>query len=253
MKTLRDTFILFRRGMKHILRSPDTVITVAVMPVAMMLMFVYVFGGAVKTSMDPGVNYVNYQLPGILLMTAASGTAYTALRLFTDIRKGLFSRFRSMPVAHSAMLWANVLTTLVSTAVSIAAVVVIGLAMGFRSGAGPLNWLTAAGILLLFVHALTWVAVIPGLTAKSAEGSYVFSYPLMFLPFLSSAFVPTETMPAVLRAFAEKQPVTSIVETLRALLNGDSVGAEIWIALAWCVGISIVAYFFSMKAYRRIA
>jgi ABC-2 type transport system permease protein len=254
MKALRDTLILFRRGMKHILRSPDTIITVAVMPAAMMLMLVYVFGGAVKTSMGPGVNYVNYQLPGILLMTAASGTAYTALRLFADIQKGLFSRFRSMPIARSALLWANVLTTLVSTAASITVIIAIGLAAGFRPGAGAPAWLAAAGMLLLFVHALAWVAVIPGLTAKSAEGSYVFSYPLIFLPFLSSAFVPTETMPAVLRAFAENQPVTSIVETLRVLLDGNGalVGGGIWIALAWCAGITIAAYFFAIRAHRRI-
>jgi ABC-2 type transport system permease protein len=252
---MKHAFILFGRQMRHILRSPDTVVTVTVMPIAMMLMFVYVFGGAVKSSLSAdvnNVNYVNYQLPGILLMTVASGISYTATRLFTDIQKGLFSRFRSMPVARSAILWANVLTSLVSNAASVAMIILVALIMGFRSRAGILAWLTAAGILALFTLALTWLAIIPGLTAKTVEGSYMFSYPLIFLPFLSSAFVPTATMPATLRVFAENQPVTSIVETVRALLNSEPVGNEIWAALAWCAGITMAAYFFAMRAYKRI-
>jgi ABC-2 type transport system permease protein len=248
---MKQALILFGRQMRHILRSPDTIITVTIMPIAMMLMFVYVFGGAVKAGMSPGVNYVNYQLPGILLITISSGVAYTALRLFADIQKGLFSRFCSMPVARSAMLWANVLTSLVSNAASVALIVLVALVMGFRPGAGISGWLAAGGIMLLFTLALTWVAVILGLTAKSVEGSYMFSYPLMFLPFLSSAFVPTETMPAALRAFAENQPVTSIVETVRNLLNREPVGSEIWTAIAWCLGIWIAAYIIAARVYRR--
>jgi ABC-2 type transport system permease protein len=249
---MKHTLILFGRQMRHILRSPDTIITVAVMPIAMMLMFVYVFGGAVKTSMSGDVNYVNYQLPGILLIGVSGGISYTAVRLFTDIQKGIFARFRSMPIARSAVLWSNVLTSLASNAIAVAAVVLVALPMGFRPSGSALHWLTAAGILALFTLALTWLAVIPGLTAKSVEGSYVFSYPLIFLPFLSSAFVPTETMPAVLRAFAENQPVTGIVEAIRNLLNGGAVGGEIWVALAWCAGILTVAYCFAVRAYRRI-
>jgi ABC-2 type transport system permease protein len=249
---MKHTLILFGRQMRHILRSPDTIITVAVMPVAMMLMFVYVFGGAVKTSMESGVNYVNYQLPGVLLIGVSAGISYTAVRLFTDIQKGIFARFRAMPIARSAVLWSNVLTSLVSNAITAAAVVLVALPMGFRPSGSVPHWLAAAGILALFTLALTWLAMIPGLTAKSVEGAYVFSYPLIFLPFLSSAFVPTETMPAVLRVFAENQPVTGIVEAMRGLLSGASASNEIWIALAWCAGILIVAYFFAIRAYRRI-
>lgn len=245
-----NTGVLTGRLMKHILRSPDTIITVALTPIAMMLMFVYVFGGAVKMSMGADVNYINYQLPGILLMAIASGIAYTAFRLFMDMQKGLFSRFNSMPISRSSVLWSHVLTSLVSNMLTVVIIILVALIMGFRSSAGLPNWLAAAGILALYTLALTWIAVIPGLTAKSMEGASSFAYPLLFLPFLSSAFVPTETMPKAVRVFAENQPVTSIVETIRALLNSEPVGNDIWIALAWCVGIMVVAYLFAMKAYR---
>ena len=247
------TYVLFGRLLKHILRSPDTIITVALTPIAMMLMFVYVFGGAVKTSLGDNVNYVNYQLPGILLMAIASGIAYTAFRMFTDTQKGLFARFNSMPIGRSSMLWAHVLTSLISNMLTVVIIFLVALLMGFRSGAGIFEWLAAAGILALYTLALTWVAVIPGLMAKTMEGASSFSYPLIFLPFLSSAFVPTETMPAAVRAFANNQPVTSIVESIRSLLNSEPVGNEIWIALAWCVGIMVVAYIFAMRVYKRKA
>ena len=245
------TGVLFGRLMKHILRSPDTIITVALTPIAMMLMFVYVFGGAVKTSLGDNVNYVNYQLPGILLMAIASGIAYTAFRLFMDMQKGLFARFNSMPISRSSVLWSHVLTSLISNMLTVVIIFLVALIMGFRSSAGILAWLAATGILALYTLALTWVAVIPGITAKTMEGTSSFSYLLLFLPFLSSAFVPTETMPAVVRAFAENQPVTSIVEAIRSLLDSEPVGNDIWIALAWCVGIIVVAWFFAMRAYKR--
>ncbi len=250
MKTLRDTCILFGRSMRHILRSPDTIITVAITPIAIMLLFVYVLGGSIQTGTD---NYVNYLLPGILLMAIASGIAYTAMRLFTDVRKGLFQRFHSMPVSRSSVLWGHVLTSLVSNAITVVVIFLVALLMGFRASAGILQWLAVAGILLLFTLALTWVAVIPGLTAKSVDGASAFSYPLIFLPFVSSAFVPTSSMPAAVRAFAENQPVTSIVDTIRALLYAEPVGNEIWIALAWCVGITVVAYLVSRRVYKRMA
>ncbi len=245
------TFVLFGRLMKHILRSPDTIITVAITPIGIMLMFVYVFGGAIKASLPDGVNYVNYQLPGILIIAIASGMSYTAFRMFGDKQNGIFSRFNSMPISRSSALWAHVLVSLVSNMLTVAIIFLVALLMGFRSGAGILEWSSVAGILALFTLALTWVAVIPGLTAKSAEGASVFSYPLIFLPFFSSAFAPTETMPAAVRWFAENQPVTSIVDTVRTLLNCEPVGNEIWVALTWCIGIMIVAWFFAMRAYKH--
>ncbi|WRZ95133.1 ABC transporter permease [Streptomyces sp. NBC_01007] len=243
-----DTAVLTGRTLRHVTRSMDTIITTVITPVAMMLMFVYVFGGAIDTG---SVSYVNYMLPGILLITIASGISYTAYRLFTDMKSGIFERFQSMPIARSGVLWAHVLTSLVANLISLVIVVGVALLMGFRTGAGVLEWLAVAGILFLFTLALTWIAVVPGLSAASVEGAGAFAYPLIFLPFISSAFVPTETMPGPVRAFAEHQPVTSIVNTIRDLFAQRPVGDDIWTALAWCVGILVVAYVFAMAAYRR--
>lgn len=242
------TGLLLGRLMRNIMRSPDTIITVAITPIMMMLLFVYVFGGAIETGTD---NYVNYLLPGILLIAIASGVAYTSLRLFTDVNSGLMARFITMPIKRSSVLWAHVLTSLISNGLTVVVVLLIALLMGFRSSADILDWLAAAGILGLFTLALTWLAVIPGLKATSMEGATAYSYPLIFLPFISSAFVPTKTMPKIVRAFAENQPVTSIVNAIRALLDKGSVGNGIWIALAWCVGIMVIAYFYATKEFKR--
>jgi ABC-2 type transport system permease protein len=243
-----DTAVLTGRTMRHVTRSLDTIITTAITPIAIMLLFVYVFGGAIDTGT---VSYVNYMLPGILLITIASGISYTAFRLFGDMQGGIFERFQSMPIARSGVLWAHVVTSLVANVISLVVVVGVALLMGFRTGAGVLGWLAVAGILVLFTLALTWIAVIPGLTAKSVDGASAFSYPLIFLPFISSAFVPTESMPGPVRAFAENQPVTSIVNAIRDLFARQPVSTGIWIALAWCLGILIVAYIFAMVTYRR--
>jgi ABC-2 type transport system permease protein len=243
-----DMGIMLGRSMRHVFRSMDTIIKVAIMPIAMMLMFVYVFGGAIETGTE---NYVNYLLPGILLISIASGISYTAYRLFLDMRRGIFERFDSMPIARSAALWGHVLTSLVSNAISVVVIILVALLMGFRSSVGPLSWLAVAGILALFTLALTWIAVIAGLTAKTVDGASAFSMPLVFLPFISSAFVPTGSMPGPVRAFAENQPVTSIVDAIRSLLLGQPVGNGIWVALMWCLGILIAAYVCAMRIYRR--
>jgi len=243
-----DTAVLTGRTLRHVTRSVDTIITTAITPIAIMLMFVYVFGGAIDTGPVP---YIDYMLPGILLITIASGISYTAFRLFSDMQSGIFERFQSMPIVRSSVLWAHVLTSLAANAISLVLVVLVAFLIGFRSEAGVQEWLAVAGILLLFTLGLTWLAVIPGLTAKTIEGASAFSYPLIFLPFVSSAFVPTETMPGPVAWFAENQPVTPIVNTIRNLLAGQPVGDDIWIALAWCVGILVVAYTFAMVTYRR--
>jgi ABC-2 type transport system permease protein len=243
-----DTAILTKRSLRHITRSLDTIITTTIMPIAFMLLFVYVFGGAINAGSEP---YVDYLLPGILLITIASGIAYTAFRLFLDMKNGIVERFQSMPIARSSVLWAHVLTSLVSNLISVVVVVLVALLMGFRSSAGLAAWLAVAAILILFTLALTWIAVIPGLTAKSPDGASAFSYPLIFLPFISSAFVPTATMPGPVRAFAENQPVTSIVNAIRNLLTQQPVGTDIWIAIGWCVAILVIAYNFAMSIYRR--
>ncbi|MBN9155619.1 MAG: ABC transporter permease [Microbacterium sp.] len=245
-----DTGVLLGRTLKHVTRSLDTIITTAVTPIALMLLFVYVLGGAIDTGPDSG-SYVNYMLPGILLITVASGVAYTAYRLFMDMKSGIFERFQSLPIARSGVLWAHVLTSLFANVISLVIVVGVALIMGFRTGANVLEWLAVAGMLILFTLALTWLAVIPGLTAKTVDGASAFSYPLIFLPFISSAFVPTASMPGPVRWFAENQPVTSIVNSIRAIFAGRPVGADLWIALAWMLGILVVAYVASMLIYRR--
>jgi ABC-2 type transport system permease protein len=244
-----DTAVLTGRSLRHILRSPDTIITTVVTPIAMMLLFVYVLGGAIDTGSDGP--YVTYLLPGILLMTIASGVAYTSYRLFLDLQGGIVERFQSMPIGRSAVLWGHVLTSLVANAVSLVIVVLVALLMGFRSGAGVLAWLAAAGILLLFTVALTWLAVVAGLSASTVDGASAFSYPLILLPFISSAFVPTDSMPDPVAWFAEHQPVTSIVNSIRALLDAQPVGGDLWVALAWCVGLLAVAYAWALATYRR--
>jgi ABC-2 type transport system permease protein len=243
-----DTTVLLGRSLRHITRSPDTIITTAIMPIALLLLFVYVFGGAIRHGSG---SYVTYLLPGILLITIAMGISYTAVRLFTDTQGGIFERFQSLPIARSSALWSHVLTSLVANLVSLVIVVLVAVGMGFRSGAGALAWLAIAGILALFTLALTWIAVIAGLSAKTVEGAGAFSYPIIFLPFISSAFVPTRTMPGPVRAFADNQPVTSIVNTIRDLLAQQPVSTGIWIALAWCLGILIVAYALAMATYHR--
>jgi ABC-2 type transport system permease protein len=245
---LSDMNVMFGRSMRHITRSADTIITVTIMPIAFMLLFVYVFGGAIEAGTE---KYVNYQLPGILLIAIASGVSYTAFRLFNDVSHGIFERFHSMPIARSTVLWGHVLTSMISNVISIGVIILVALIMGFRSPAGLMQWLAVFGILGLFTLSITWVAIIAGLAAKSVDGATGFSYPLILLPFVSSAFVPTDTMPAPVRIFAENQPVTAIVDTLRSLLSNEPAGYAIWLALAWCAGILLVAYFAAMGLYKN--
>ncbi len=245
----KDMSVMFGRSIRHIFRSMDTIITVCITPIAMMLLFVYVFGGAIETGTE---NYINYLLPGIMLMAIGSGIAYVAYRLFTDKQRGIFERFHSMPIARSIVLWGHVLTSIISNGITVVVIILAAFVMGFRSNAGILEWLTVFGILGIFTLALTWIAVIAGLAAKTPDGAGAFSYPIIFLPFISSAFVPTDTMPFAVRAFAENQPVTPIVEAIRNLLSNRPVGNDIWAALAWCIAIIVVAYFFAMRIYKRL-
>ncbi len=243
-----DTAVLLGRSLRHVTRSPDTIIATTLMPIAFLLLFVYVLGGAIESGTD---SYVSYLLPGILVVTIASGVSYTAFRIFMDTRSGVLERLRSMPIARSSVLWAHVLTSVVANLVSMGVVVLVALLMGFRSHAGVLAWLAVCGILTLFTLALTWIAVIPGLTATTVDGAGAFAYPLILLPFVSSAFVPTDTMPGPVRAFAQGQPVTSVVDTVRELLAGQPVGPGLATAVVWCVGLLAVSYTLAMTLYRR--
>lgn len=254
IEAIQDSVVLTKRSLRHISRSPDTIITTVITPIAMMLLFVYVLGGAIHTGSGTGSRaYTTYLLPGILLMTIGSGVAYTAYRMFLDVSSGIVERFQSMPIARPAFLWSHVLTSVAANVVSLVLVVLVALVMGFRTDADPLAWLGAIGILVAYTLALTWLAIIPGLTAKTPDGVSGVSYPLIFLPFVSSAFVPTSSMSRPVRWFAENQPVTSVVNTVRDLWSGHSVGNQLWITLTWCGALLMIAYVFAMRAYRRKA
>lgn len=245
--SLGDSLLMSGRILRHSTRSLDTMITVVAMPMMMMLMFVYVFGGAIDTG---AVEYIDYIVPGIILMCIASAVAYTAFRLNNDVTKGIVERFRSMPIAGSSILAGHVLSSLVFNAVSVLLILLLAFLLGLRTEVGIIRWLSIGGILLLCILALTWIAVLFGLLAKSAEGASVFSYLVLGLLFTSSSFVPTDTMPRGLRVFAENQPMTPIIETLRALMLRQPVGRTALAAVLWCVALLALSYFGAMRIYR---
>jgi len=250
MQALKDTWTMTKRSMKHILRSPDTIITVVLTPIAMMLMFVYILGGALEQQTG-GIAYVDYITPAIIIFTVISGIAYTAFRLNADVQKGIINRFRTMPVASSSILGGHASSSALSNLFSSLIVLAIAFVVGFRTDAGLAEWLLFAGLLALFTLAMTWTAVYFGLKAKSAEGSASFSYILMVLIFLSPSFVPTSSMTSVLRGFAENQPMTPIIETMRSLLTNGTAGNKVGLAFAWSAAILVVMYILSIVAYKK--
>lgn len=249
MQTLTDTWTMAKRSLRHILRSPDTIITVVLTPIAMLLLFTYVFGGALGQQTGK-VDYVNFITPGIIIMTVISGIAYAAFRLNVDIQRGIINRFRTMPVAPSSILTGQAASSALSNLFSSILVLAVALLIGFRSHAGVVEWLMFAGLTTLFTLATTWMAIFFGLLAKSAEGAGSFSYILMLLIFISPSFVPTASMTPVLRGFAENQPLTPIIETMRSLVTNGIAGDKAWVALAWCVGILVFFYIGSLRLYR---
>ena len=232
-----DTRIMIGRSVRHIVRSTDALILSVVLPVAILFLFVYVFGGAITTDTE----YINYVVPGIILLTAGFGAALTATAVNVDLTEGLMDRLRSMPIRASAAVTGHVAASMVRNLLVTVLVFGIALAIGFRPQAGPWEWLGVVGILSLFVLAITWISVILGLVAKSVDAASGFAFFVAFVPYVSSAFVPTDTMPTVLRAIAENQPVTPIIETARGLLLGTPVGDHAWLAVTWCAGILLIA------------
>lgn len=249
MYILADTWTMTRRSLLHTVRSVDTIITVAAMPIALMLIFVYVFGGAFGKSVGP-ITYIDFITPGVIIMTVVSGIAYAAVRLSMDLHKGIINRFRTMPVAPSSILGGQAVSSTLSNLFSSLLVLLVALLVGFRSPAGVGAWLLFAGILLLFTLATTWLALFFGLLAKTVEGAGAFSYILLLLIFISPAFVPTGSMTPLLRRFAENQPLTPIVETMRSLLIQGAAGDKVWVAVAWSAGILVVTYVLSLWVYK---
>ncbi len=252
MRALADTWTMTKRSLRHTTRSLDTIITVVLTPIAMLLLFVYVFGGALGQQTG-AIDYVDFITAGVIAMTVISGIAYAALRLSTDLQKGIISRFRTMPVAPSSVLSGQALSSTLSNLFSCSLVIVVALLVGFRPEADAAAWLAFWGLLILFTLATTWLAMLFGLLAKTPEGAGAFSYILLLLIFISPSFVPTDSMTPWLRGFAENQPMTPIIETMRSLLTEGTPGPDIWVALAWAAGILVVSYTLALGVYRRSA
>ena len=238
---------LIGRCLRLVRRNLDAMITSIMLPVLLMLIFVYLFGGAINT----GTAYVTYVVPGVLLLCASFGAAGTAVTVSQDMNGGIVDRFRSLDVRGATLLGGHVVASVARNAVSTALVFGVAFAIGFRPHAGPLDWLGATGVLLMYVLAISWLSAVAGLVARSAEAANGFTFLPMFLPYASSAFVPIDTMPHWLRGFAEYQPITPVIETLRGLLLGTPVGSSWWQALAWCGGLLAVGVTLSGVLFRR--
>jgi ABC-2 type transport system permease protein len=248
---LADAVTMSGRALRLARRDVDSVITAAVLPVVILLLFTYVFGGA----MDVGGSYVTYATPGIILLCAGFGAAGTALAVEHDMSGGMVDRLRSMPMAPWTLLTGHVAASLVKNLVTTAIVFGVAVVVGFRPDASPLDWLGAVGLLLLFVHATSWAAAFVGVLVRSPDAASGFTFFVMFLPYVSSAFVPVGTMPTWLRGFAEHQPVTPVIEAVRSLLvgaaPGTDVGATALLAVAWCAGLAAVFAVAAAWGFRR--
>ena len=250
MRALTDMWTMTKRSLRHTTRSLDTIITVVLTPIALLLLFVYVFGDALGAQTG-SIEYVDFITPGLIVMTVGSGIAYAALRLSMDLQKGIIGRFRTMPVAPSSVLSGQALSSTLSNLFSSGLVLVVAFFVGFRAVGGIGVWLWFFGLLALFTLATTWMAMFFGLLAKTPEGAGGFAYILLLLVFLSPSFVPTDSMTPWLRGFAENQPITPIVETMRSLLSEGTPGDAAGAALAWSLGILVVFYTLSLAMYRR--
>lgn len=246
-----DAFTLIRRNLMHIFKNWDQLLSMVIQPIMFMLLFRYVFGGAINTG---GPSYVNFLVAGILVQSAAFGATTTALGVATDLQRGIIDRFRSLPMLSSAVLIGHVTADLVRNTISSIIMVLVALAVGFRPEANFQEWVAAFGLLLLFTFAVSWLSAILGLVAKSIEAVQWFSFIAIFpLTFASSAFVPTAGMPGPLRAFADNQPVTQVIDAIRALLVGTPIGNHGWIAMIWCVAIIVISIPTAAFLFRRFS
>ncbi len=244
-----DSLVLIKRSLSHIVKNMDQLLGVAFQPIMFMLLFRYVFGGAIDTG---GTTYVNFLVAGILVQTAAFGALTTAIGVTTDLQRGIVDRIKSLPIISSALLIGHVTADLLRNILSSLVMIGVGLLVGFRPDASIREWLMITGIILLFTFAFSWLSAILGLLAKSIEAVQWLGFVLIFpLTFASAAFAPTSTMPTVLRVFAENQPVTHVIEAIRALMIGTPVGNHITMSIIWCLGIIIVSIPTATILYRR--
>ena len=248
-----DSATMLRRNLRHALRYPAMTLSTIGMPVVVLLLFTYAYGSALGAGIGgmAAGSYIDYVAPGIILMAATSGAVATAVAVCSDMTEGIMGRFRTMAISRTSVLTGHVLGSMIQTLISIAVVVGIAIAVGFRPSAGPAAWLGAIGLLVLVTFALTWLSVAFGLVAKNVESASNAPLPLLFLPFLGSAIVPADSMPAGLRAFAEHQPFTPIIETLRGLLLGTPTGDSAVVAVAWCAGLTLLGFLWARRAFAR--
>ncbi|CAM5563776.1 ABC transporter permease [Streptomyces aurantiogriseus] len=256
---VRDGMTMLRRNLKRMQRYPAMTVSVVAMPILMLLLFVYVFGDALgngiglDTASGARKEYTNYVAPGIILMAATSCAVATSVAVCMDMTEGIINRFRTMPIARSSVLVGHVIGSVIQAMISLVLVIGIALAVGFRPNASLVEWLAAAGLLALLSFALTWISAAIGLGSQTVEAASNTPMPLTFLPFLGSAVVTPDSMPTVLRWFAEYQPFTPINETLRGLLLGTEIGNDAWTALAWCVGLALLGFLWARSLYSRTA
>ncbi len=253
--TLTDSATMVRRNLKHAVRYPVLTLMVAGIPVVLLLLFVFVFGGTLGAGLG-GVSggraeYADFLTPGILVLAIASAAQGTAISIAMDMTEGIIARFRTMSIARSSVLTGHVVGAVVQTMIGLVFVVAVALLIGFRPTATVVEWLAATGLLVLVSFALSWLSVAMGLAAKSVEGASNLPMPLILLPFFGSGFVPTESMPAGLQWFAEYQPFTPIIDTLRGLLTGSAIGSSAVLAVGWCIAIALVGYLWARSRYDR--
>jgi ABC-2 type transport system permease protein len=248
----RDSSTMLRRNIKHMIRYPSMTVLLIGVPVIFLLLFVYVLGGTLGAGLGGGRGaYVNYVTPGIILMAIAGAVQGTAVSVSMDMTQGIIARFRTMAISRAAVLTGHVLASVIQAMISVAVIIGLALAIGFRSDAGPLQWLGAIGVLVLLAFALTWLTVALGLVSRSVETASNLPMPLVLLPFLGSGFVPTDSMPAGVRWFAEYQPFTPVMETVRGLLHGTPLGGTAILAVGWCLLISAGGYWWALRLYGR--
>ncbi|MER6387625.1 ABC transporter permease [Streptomyces sp. NPDC059382] len=248
---LRDCLTMLRRQLRHALRYPGLSLGTLAVPLVFLVLFVYVLGRPLAAGIGTGTAYINYLAPGIILMTVTAAATTTAVSVCTDLTEGIVARFRTMAISRSSILVGHVIGSFVQTMVSVGLVVGFAVLMGFRPTAGPAGWLAVLGLVALLTFAVTWLAVALGTLSKTPEGASNTVLPLAFLPFIGSAFVPTDSMPTVVRVFAEYQPFTPVIETIRGLLTGTPIGVDGAIAVAWCLGITIVAWLWATRLFNR--
>lgn len=252
VSAVTDVFVMIKRSSTHIVRNTDQLLGTFFQPIMFLVLFAAVFGGAISKALPAGVSYLDFLMAGIIVQTVAFGSTTTAIAVCNDLQKGIMDRFRSLPMNNLAVLSGHVISDLFRNGISTIVMIVAGLAIGFRTSASLADWLLITLILVLFTLAFSWVAAIMGVLAKSVEGVQWLSFVIVFpLTFASSAFVPTEGMNAALKAFAENQPITQVIEAIRALILGNPVGDYAWLAIAWCLGILVVAIPVAAWLFRR--